>query len=416
MNMKETTKRPLLARRIALLLAAVLMLGALTPMLSACMPGKALTLDGVSIDKEMYAFWFSMSKTDVMRRYGIKSTQDNEAFWASECLREGKEGMTWGEVVTAEVNRAIKIKLASALLYDELGLKMAESQKKKVNSYVDDMIEYVAEGDKAVLREKLEAYGSSLAALRRCAAFDLKADLVESYLARNGSTMLSAEEKASFYNDNYYRVLILYINDEFYGSYENGVRVEEELDYIVGPGAQNDSDKALLATILAEYYETGKLPDDFDKTFATLLSRSDEQIHAEGIYPSGIYVSRDIDLYEAGLLEEAVYEAAVGLRPGQLVHVSAEEPSYEESADEKRMREALGGERYVYGLPLNTGAYDEDALAPFFADFYTKAAARALSARSIARIGDVLDNIDNIADITAATVPCNLTFKLCRVD
>ena len=93
-----------------------------------------------------------------------------------------------------------------------------------------------------------------------------------------------------------------------------------------------------------------------------------------------------------------------------------EEPSYEESADEKRMREALGGERYVYGLPLNTGAYDEDALAPFFADFYTKAAARALSARSIARIGDVLDNIDNIADITAATVPCNLTFKLCRVD
>ena len=395
MNMKTTTHASPM-RLLTLLLAAVLLFGAILPTLTACGADTALSFDGVSIDSEMYAFWFSMSKTDVMRRYGIKSTQDNEAFWSSECKLEGKEGRTWGEVVNEEVLRAVKQKLVAAMIYDELGLSMTKSQKKTVRSYLDDMVEYVANGEKAALRDKLEAYGSSFAALRRCAAFDLRAELVLSYLARNGKTELTSEEKAGFYNDNYYRVKILYINKEVYGAFENGVRVEKPLSF-VGPGARNDQDKAELDAILDASYETGKLPEGFDEVFDEYLSRSDEEIHGNEAYPNGIYVTRSIDL-GGGLLEDEVYEAARGLRAGQLVHVETE-----------------NGDRYIYGYTLDTAAYDDTRLAPFFSDFYSRAASRALTARALARIDEVLVYTEACEDITVYTVPCNLEFKLCTV-
>lgn len=419
MNMNAMTKRSLLTRRLTLLLAAVMLLGAITPMLTSC-THDVLELDGISIDNEMYAFWFSMSKTDIMRRYGIKSSQDNEAFWSSPCTASGKEGKSWGEVVTADVHRAIKQKLAAAVLYDELGLDMTVGQKNKVKGYLDDMIAYVANGEKSDLKTELDKYGSSFSALRRCAAFDLKAELVLSYLTRNGKDMLSAEEKASFYNDSYFRVKILYINDKsgVYGKIVNGVRVEEPLG-LTGPGAYNDADKAYLAEVLDEYYDTGKLPENFSEKFDELLARSDEAIHGEGAYPKGIYVTNTVDLYEGGLLEEAVYEAVFGLQPGQLYHVSAEIPvlgkdGQEDPAD-KAKREALGGERYIYAYPLETAAYDDESLSAFFGDFYSRAAGRALTARGLARLDDVEEMTENYKDITVYTIPCNLKFKLCTI-
>lgn len=394
--MKEM-KKTRLARRLTLLLAAVLLFGAITPTLTACTPD-VLSLDGVEIDREMYAFWFSMCKTDMMRRYGIKSTQDNAAFWSSKCSVEGKTDMSWGEVVNDEVHRAIKAKLAAALLYDEKGLTMTDPQKDKVKSYIDDMIEYVADGDKGALKEELERYGSSLAALRRCAAFDMRAELVLAYLARNGKTELTSEEKAGYYNDYYYRVKILYINKEVYGAFENGKRVEKPLSFI-GPGARNDQDKAELAAILDTYYENSTLPEDFEARFNEYLGRSDEEIHGSQAYPDGIYVTRSINLSEGGLLEPEVYEAARGIRKGQLAHVTTE-----------------NGDRYIYGYALETAAYDNEKLSPFFSGFYSGAADRALTARSYARIEDVVEFSEEYADITVYTVPCNLDFKLCTID
>ena len=396
MNMKET-KHPSLLRRIALLLVAVLLCGALLPTLTAC-ADTAMTLDGASIDSEMYAFWFSMCKTDVMRRYGIKSTQDNEAFWSSVCQLDGADGRTWGEIVNDETRRAVKTKIAAALLYDEMGLTMTSAQKKKIRNYLDDMIEYVADGDKGELKELLASYGSSYKALRRCAAYDLRAELVLSYLARNGATELSTEEKNTYYADNYYRVKILYINKEVYGAIENGVRVEKPLSF-TGPGARNDQDKAELAAILDVYYDNGTLPENFEAAFDAYLERSDEAIHDTEVYPDGLYVTRNLNLADGGLLEAEVFEAARGLKPGQIEHV-----------------ETALGDRYIYCYSLDTGAYDNEKYAPFFSTFYSGAASAALTARAAARIADFVEYAEAYDKISVYTVPCNLEFKLCSVE
>ena len=393
----KVTKHSSLLRRITLLLVAVLLCGALLPTLTAC-ADTAMTLDGASIDSEMYAFWFSMSKTDVMRRYGIKSSQDTEAFWSSVCQLDGAEGRTWGEIVNDEVQRAVKTKIAAALLYDEMGLTMTSSQKKKIKSYLSDMIEYVADGDKSALKEKLAAYGTSYKAMKRCAAYDLRAELVLSYLSRNGKTELTAEEKAGYYADNYYRVKVLYVNKEVYGAYENGVRVEKPLGF-TGPGARNDQDKAELAAILDVYNDNGTLPDNFEAAFEEYLERSDEALHVADVYPDGLYVTRNLNLADGGLLEADVFEAARGLKPGQIEHVETEL-----------------GDRYIYCYALDTGAYDNDKYAPFFSTFYSGAASRALSARAATRIADFVEYAEAYNEISVYTVPCNLEFRLCSVE
>ena len=392
----KVTKHSALSRRITLLLVAVLLCGALLPTLTAC-ADTAMTLDGAAIDSEMYAFWFSMAKADVMTRYGIKSAQDNEAFWSSVCRLDGANGRTWGEIVNDEAQRAVKIKIAAALLYDEMGLTMTSTQKKKIKSYLSDMVEYVADGDKGELKEMLASYGSSYKALRRCAAYDLRAELVLSYLARNGKTELTAEEKNTYYADNYYRVKILYINKDVYGAIENGVRVEKPLSF-TGPGARNDLDKAELAEILDVYYDNGTLPENFNAIFEEYLERSDEALHASEVYPDGLYVTRSLNLADGGLLEAEVFEAARGLKPGQIEHV-----------------ETALGDRYIYAYAPDTGAYDNDKYAPFFSTFYSGAASRALSARAAERIGDFVEYTEVYNEISVYTVPCNTVFKLCSV-
>ena len=348
----------------------------------------ALSLDGVAIDSEMYAFWFSMHKTEFMRKHGLKSTQDTAATWGALCTEEGNEGKTWGEVLNAEVHEAIKTKVAAAAVYDALGITMTEGQRKRVNDYYDDMVEYVANGDEAVLRERLAEFGSSPDALRRCAVYDLKASLAHSYLTRNGETLLTTEEKNLFYHSNYLRFKIVYINDSVYGRYENGVRIEEELSF-VGPGARNGLDEDELEG----YRINGGMNEEI---FAEYLSRSDEEIHGAGGYPSGIYMTSTVSLTENGFLEPELVEVMASMKAGQLDYVETDL-----------------GVRYIYALPLDAGAYQREESAVFFGDFYSRVAARALTDRAVKLIENMVEYPENYEAYTVETIPCNTVFKLC---
>ena len=372
---------------VAALLAVALVVGLILLFVPR---SPALSLDGVAIDSEMYAFWFSMHKTEFMRKHGLKSTQDTAATWASPCTEEGNEGRTWGEVLNAEVHEAIKTKVAAAAVYDALGITMTEGQRKRIDDYYDDMVDFVAEGDENVLRERLAEFGSSPAALRRCAAYDLKASLAHSYLTRNGGTILTTEEKNLFYHSNYLRFKIVYINDSVYGKYVDGVRTEEPLSF-VGPGARNGPDEDELEG----YRVNGGMTEEI---FAEYLSRSDEEIHGAGGYPSGIYMTSTLSLTDNGFLELELVEAMAGMKAGQLDYVKTDK-----------------GVRYIYALPLDAGAYQREESAVFFSDFYSRVAARALTDRAAKLTGDIVEYPENFAAYTVETIPCNLDFKLCSI-
>ncbi len=393
---KKRRKKIVIASVAAVLAVALV----LTLVLLLIPKSPALTYHGVSIDSEMYAFWYSVLKTEFMRSYGLSGDIYNTAeVWDQPCPREGAEGRTWGEVIHDDVHRAIKLKLISAVMYDELGLEMADNQRTIAESYCDDMREYVADGSASELRRLLAEYGSSPAALRRCAVIDLKSELLWYHLAYGGSAgmgestgggYLTTEEIVKEYTENYYRVKIVYVNNSVYGSYVNGKREEIKLDF-TGPGAQNDTDKKELDG----YVQNGGMTPEI---FESYLSKSDEEIHASGGYPSGIYVTLGSDLSDRGFLEKAVAEAIYGVLPGQLTRV-----------------ETNRGVRYIYGYELDTGAFLREESAPFFASFYQDAAEAAITARAPAELSEVTEHTENYEDLNVYTIPYNMGFKLCTM-
>ena len=389
-------KKKILIASVAAVLAVALVL---TLVLLLIPKSPALTYHGVSIDSEMYAFWYSMLKTEFMRSYGLSgTTHDTAAVWDSPCPHEGAEGKTWGEVLDADIHRAIQLKLISAVMYDELGLEMADNQRARVESYCDDMREYVADGSSSELRSLLETYGTTPSALRRCAVIDLKSELLWYQLSLGGAShmggddlrYLSAEEIMKEYSENYRRVKIVYVNDSVYGSYVNGERIEIPLDF-TGPGAQNDDDKKELDG----YVKNGGMTPE---TFDTYLKKSDEEIHAAGAYPSGIYLKMGTDLSERGFLEKAVAEALYGVEPGELVKV-----------------ETSRGVRYLYGYELDNAAFLREESKAFFGSLYSDAAEGAITARAAAELSEVVEHTENYEELNVYTIPYNKGFKLCTM-
>lgn len=345
----------------------------------------ALSYHGVTLDREMYAFWFSMLKRDFMLRYGLTSANDTAEAWAKVCPREDAGGKTWGELLNEEITEGIKQKLVAAVTYDELGLAMTAGQRRRVDEYYSDMLEYVADGEKSVLKEQLAVFQTSAAALKKCAVLDLKAELLYYHLALNkGAGMgenesdlyLKTAELNSYYLDNYTRVKIVYLNNDSTGN-----------------GPTND-DRALLD----RYYNKEEGFTMTEAKFDEFVSRSDEALHGSDAYPSGIYATISSELEEDGFLEDAVATAVRSARPGDLLKVETD-----------------AGVRYVYGYALDSAAYLREESAVFFSDFFEGAARRALTERSAAKAAEVEVIPEGVEGITVETVPVNTKFRLCTM-
>ena len=378
-------KRAVILSVVAILLVAALTVGLV--LLFAPRRTPVLSYDGIVVDREMYAFWYSMHKTTAMGNHGLKTaTHDNERAWATLCSEEGKEDKTWGEVLDAEVHRAICLKLAAASIYDSLGLTMSANQRAVIESYEEEMLKNFA-GDKKAMEETLAKYKSDISALRRCAVIDIKAELAAAYLQQGG---MELEEVLAEYHTYYRRVKIVYINNKYYGRYENGIRIEEPLSSL-------DQTNRIDEYELDYYLEHGGMTETI---FEEYVTRSDEEIHGNEAYPSGLYTSRFVDLFQAGVLEKDVFDKIrEGIEPGELLKVKTG-----------------NGVRYIYCYDWDTAAYDREENAPFFDEFYRGAAARALTARAEKLLPDITVHQENREGINMTEIPANvLHFTLCTV-
>ena len=398
MPRRHTPKKRIVITVVAAVLAVALIVGLVLFLIPR---PAAVSYDGIVVDSEMYAFWYSMLKTEMIARYfqdGTTTNKDKAENWDKKCTVEGKTDMTWGEFFDEEIRRAIKIKLVASRLYDELGLEMADNQRNAINTYYKEMLAYAADDDGGKMRELLTTYKTSEAAMRRCAVLDMKVELLYHHLAYYGDAAieegdtregfyLTAAEMNTYYKEHYLRAKIVYINESVYATIENGVRVEKPLNTIDGVGARNDLDMAELE----EYFLTGKPIDA--ATFEAYVARSDEALHEA--YPNGIFYTLSSDLKGVtGLTTQDLISAT----PGKLMKA--------ETGD---------GVCYILGYETKTGDYRDEKNADFFADFYEKVADVAVTERAEARLGEVTEFPENFKDIDVYTVPYNKHFKYCSV-
>ena len=392
--MTKTQKAPLTPKAKAILIAtvALLLVAAIvtTTVLLLVPKNPVLSYGGLTVTSEMYNLWFSIAKTDVMAKYGLKSYEDNATTWDSPSEVEGK---TWGELVTEEVDRSIRLRLVAAAMYDALGLGTARAQKEIVNAYADSVLELKAGGDKDALGALCERYGTTVRAIKRCAALDVKAELLYEYLANRTGGGLSNTEMHTFYVNNYGRFKVVYLNKTVRGEMVDGKREEVTL---------TEAERANTAkwdTELAAYLEGGAKEGEMTvEIFETYLKNSHEQLHAESGYPDGLYTSRYINLRDVNVLENEVVEEIGYLKEGELVRV-----------------ETAGGVRYIYGYPLLTAPYNNAAFQEFFLNFHAACAAYTLANRAAAALGEVKTHEENMGTDLIYTIPLNLLLDFCAV-
>ncbi|MBO7293348.1 MAG: hypothetical protein J6V07_05380 [Clostridia bacterium] len=193
---KTAAGKPLPWKRILLVAVVLLLVAALTVGLFLAFRPRELVVSyrGVGLDAEMYGLWYTILKNQFMIRYGFGTPDDTAENWDKPCLLEGKTDKTWGEVLDADIQEAIKIRLVAAALFDEMGFTLTNGQRARIKNYYDDMVEYKAGGDAAEMKRILKRYSSSPAAAERCAVLDMKADLFYSHIAAGKTEYMTTEE------------------------------------------------------------------------------------------------------------------------------------------------------------------------------------------------------------------------------
>ncbi len=392
--MTKTKKAPLTKRAKVILIAlvALVLVAAivLTTVLLLLPKNPVLKYGGLTVTSEMYAFWFSITKTDMMLKYGIKSYEDTAATWDSPSDVEGK---TWGELLTEEVDRSIRLRLIAAAMYDSLGLASAYSQKEIVKDYCDDMLQLKAGGDKDAYRALCEKYGTTERAIKKCAALDVKAELMYEYLALRTGGGLTNTEMHTFYVNHYDRFKVLYLNKTVRGEMVDGKREETPLTEV------ERANTAKWDAELEEYLGGGAKEGEMtEEIFETYLKNSHEALHAEGGYPDGLYSSRYINLRDVNVLEDKVVEELAYLKEGELLRVETED-----------------GVRYIYGYHLLTAPYNNAAFEEFFLNFHASAAVYTLAQRASAELARVKTYEENLATDLIYRIPHNFLFDFCAV-
>ncbi len=162
------------------------------------------------ITANMYNYWASTSKANFM--YSYTDIKDTDTFWQSEY----EEGKTYAQYLDSLVLEDIKTTAVCLSLYNEYRLSLPDSVKEAIDSEIDSYLQEYADGNKNTLNRALSYYGANMEILKTVKTAEAKRTLVYDYLfGENGEMALGEKELEEYYQNNYYRFQIIYINNKY---------------------------------------------------------------------------------------------------------------------------------------------------------------------------------------------------------
>ena len=297
--------------RVKRLISGLLMLMTL---LSACVFAGCektevlMSLDGISIEEDMYKYWLANYKNYYISNF-TEIGDDNESF-----LKKMDDGKTVGEAIEERVEASVKTMLCTLKLYDKYGLKLSATDKASVKSMIEDNVFYLAGGDRAAFNKLLlDTYGFDIDRLEEILLIEKKVDVTTAYLIEKGGIGYSANELDAFYNENYYRLKIVFVNLTAKTKLdENGKPVLDEITGKEESVLLTEEEKATKKALAEQLFERAKNGENFDE----LVNKYSEFTNKSS-YLNGYYVtSLEFDLLaEAGMPTQLLIdslEAKVG--------------------------------------------------------------------------------------------------------
>lgn len=315
---KEKNAKRLLISVSAVFVAVLLLFGVAFSIFS---PRAVMEYNGVEIDKEMYSYWLSYFKKELMIEYGIAGVKDTEAFWQSEYA----DGITNEEFFSSIADERIKAKLVATYMYDALGEDLPSYATRDILAYLDELVDFVGEGSQKEFNKVAKKYGTDYNAVKKVAVFDYKTELLFNLLYGADGSYMTEEQKDSYYKENYSRVKVIFVkNADNYLTEEEGLTRDKLI---------SDLDKIWEESITEERMDA----------LMSVYSDDDSSTY----YENGFYLSKNSD-YPV----KEVLKSSLSMKVG-----------------EQRRVESEYGIHYILKLPLDEKAYEMEENSDWFTDF-----------------------------------------------
>ena len=260
------------------MLAAML---SLLLLLSACGgdPGETvLSLGSTTVSENVYHYWASTYKGEFLYRYeDVKNTKE---YWESELI----DGMSAAEYFDAVILENVKYNLVCMDLFDDYGLTITASEKQSIRDRISDYVSEYADGNKNLLNMALSEYGVNMQMLERIYIDEAKTTKVyEAVFGKTGQTPLDDEMLEAFYQENYVRFQMIFINNMYqYSADENGNPVLDDNGYYVTEPLDADV-KAKREESIRQVQKRLDAGETFDALYEEYAEIKD--------YPGGYYYS-----------------------------------------------------------------------------------------------------------------------------
>lgn len=205
-------------KNLTRILSAALACVILILSLAGCAPKLGttfMTLGDVELTVNMYMLYLSRAKG------GLAYTENDayyDSFWD---MIVDKDGSTYNDLYCGLVLDNVKTIIAAAHAFDELGLSLSSETVKEIDKEMEDLVEYIGEGSKAILNGTLAEFGANYDVLREVYILEAKAQAVRNELFGVDGAKVSDILKQSFMEEHYVRFKHVFLYT---------VKPQEELD------------------------------------------------------------------------------------------------------------------------------------------------------------------------------------------
>lgn len=333
-----------------------------------------LTYGETSVTEAMYSYYVSTYKGRYIQAYS--DITDSDEFFDSDM-----GGKTGEDIMKELVYGNVAQNLVAAEEFRRAGLSLSEDDISSVDSYIESMIDELAEGSRKTFNGYLSEFGVNADMLREMFLMERTAYAYYEYLyGEDGTVKIEDSEKDAYYKENYVRFDQIFINNVLmYETDEDGSFIQDTSgNYVTRELTEEEAKDA------ADRISSVKTGLESGEDFAALKEEySDSKDYKRGYYFSAATSTEYIT---------SVVSAALALEEGEWTYVEA-------AADR--------GAFFIKRLPLEKGAYKDEDLSDFFSTFDENLTSEKYSAELEALYGDIVKDDEFLSTVSVKNAPAN---------
>ncbi len=316
-------------------------------------------------------------------REGVDKS-DTASFWSS--MASG--GMTYGDILTERTDKYLKAVLVGSYLFDK-NTSLSESDKAKIDNYVDEIVTYRADGSREKFNELAEPCGFDLDDFRRAMEMIYKYETAKTVIFGFDGYSLSQggyTTECENYLEGYTHVKLMFIrtDEQYVMDNETGklVSVELSAEQVAAQYAKIEHIRELIAN--ASYEGTsGTGGAEMTPSYFENYAREELRFFGSGETAVDYYFRLGTSFTGWYLTAEGDVDSGNGTK---IVN-----KSLEIGIGEYAEIETDFGACFIYRDEVERGAYSQSTYEDFFSDFYSKLSDHIYERELLVYIEDVTE-------------------------